>query len=94
MMLAAIFAALALIFGATLSISAIMGHGLMAAGGPDPIVDLVFGVGAVVMLPLLNGTGAFLMGVLLASLYNLVAKITGGLAVELESQVEKHRKQS
>lgn len=51
---------------------------------PVPGVPWIFvGVGALFM-PLANGVAGFLGGVLIASVYNIVARWTGGIEIVLE----------
>jgi hypothetical protein len=51
-----------------------------AAGGA--IVGMFFGVGAIVVLPIMYGVGMFIMGALYSALFNVAAKWTGGLEVD------------
>jgi hypothetical protein len=44
----------------------------------------LFGVGAVIALPIIYGLIGFLSGLLMAGLYNLVTGLIGGLEIELE----------
>ena len=44
---------------------------------------MLFGAGAVVILPIVYGCIGFVGGLIMAPLYNLVAKVVGGIEVEL-----------
>ena len=50
------------------------------SGGPVPFV---FGVGFAVMMPVIYAVFGFIGGVLSAAVYNVIAKITGGLEFEV-----------
>ena len=43
-----------------------------------------FGVGAIIIAPILGAIFGFIMGAIVAFLYNLVAKWVGGIEIELE----------
>ena len=45
---------------------------------------LLFGVGAVVVLPLVYGLFGFVGGLILGGLYNVLAKFVGGIELHLE----------
>ena len=46
--------------------------------------DVLFGVGAIITLPIVAGIIGLLGGALIACLYNLLARFAGGLELELE----------
>ena len=46
--------------------------------------SLLFGVGAIVLLPLVYGVIGFVSGLIGASLYNGLSKYVGGIVVEVE----------
>lgn len=77
-----IYAGLGLIVGAIFSLVSVLG---VAFGGGDIVgnVGLLFGAGAVVILPILNGVLGGLMVALMALLYNVAAGMVGGIRVEL-----------
>lgn len=73
-----LYAGLGLIFGALFSVLAVAGaFATEDAGGAA--FGAMFGIGAVVMLPILYGCMGFVMAVLMAWLYNLAASVTGGI---------------
>jgi hypothetical protein len=48
-----------------------------------PFFPLLFGAGAIVFLPILYSVIGFVVGVVLAAVYNGVARWTGGVEIEL-----------
>jgi len=44
----------------------------------------LFGVGAVIVLPICYGVIGFLVSMLMAAFYNLVAKLVGGFEIQVE----------
>ena len=84
-MLAVTYAFLGLFFGGVLSLFALMGAAVGGAAGGDGggIAAMILGVGAVVVLPIVYGCLGFVGGLIMAPLYNLVAKVVGGIEVEL-----------
>jgi len=76
----AITAAFGLIIGAFVSLFAMLGAGIGDMPGP---AALVFGTGAIVMLPLFYGVIGFVAGAFQAWVYNLVAVRVGGILVDL-----------
>jgi hypothetical protein len=84
-MLAVTYAFLGLFFGGVLSLFAVMGAAVGSAAGGDGggIAAMLFGVGAVIVLPIVYGCLGFVGGLIMAPLYNLVAKVVGGIEVEL-----------
>jgi hypothetical protein len=81
----AIYAALGLIVGAFFALFSIVGSGFAAAASQEssPLLGMLFGVGAIVLLPLFYGVLGFLMGLVTAAIYNVVARVIGGLELEL-----------
>lgn len=82
-----IYAAIGLILGFFMTIiSAIGGMAAMAeaenvAGG---LAGLIFGVGSIIIFPLLYGLMGFISGAIGALIYNLFAGIVGGIEIEVE----------
>lgn len=83
-----LYAALGLFIGCVFSLFALVGAGIAGmAGGADAadgIVGALFGVGAIIVLPIFYGLVGAIMAALMAALYNLVARMVGGLEVDLE----------
>ncbi len=76
-----IYALLGLLFGAVVSVAALVGA--FAGGGEAPFLGALFGVGAVVLLPIFYGCLGFVMSLVMAVLYNAVSGFVGGVEVDL-----------
>lgn len=79
----ALYAVLGLVFGAIFSVISLVAStlsGEAAQGAPL----LAFGVGAVVVLPVLYGAIGFVTTLIGAWLYNLAAARVGGVELDLE----------
>ena len=79
-----LYAAMGLIFGGIFSLISI--GGMVASAGQGAAAGMLFGVGAIVFLPIFYGVLGFISGLVLALLYNLLAQFVGGLELELESR--------
>jgi hypothetical protein len=80
---ATLYAILGLIFGGLLSLVAMAG----AFGSDDAELGpmgAMFGIGAIVLLPILYGCLGFVMTLLMAWLYNVAAGIVGGVEIHTE----------
>lgn len=81
-----LYAFLGLLGGAVFALFSLFGAALGSSMGADSHSSLfgaAFGLGAIVIFPILYGLLGFVAGLLLAALYNLVAGITGGVEIEL-----------
>lgn len=78
-----LYAAMGLIIGAFFSLAAIVG-GFAAADSGDAAFAAIFGIGAVVFLPLFYGALGFVTTLIAAWLYNVAAGVVGG--VEIQTQ--------
>jgi hypothetical protein len=82
---AGLYAAIGLIVGLIFALAALAGAGLAAsAGDASPLVGLMFGVGAIVFLPLMYGVLGAVGALIIAALYNLLAGWLGGVELTLE----------
>jgi hypothetical protein len=79
----ALYAILGLIFGALLSFAAMAGA-LAADESELGAMGSMFGIGAIVLLPILYGCLGFVMTLLMAWLYNVAAGIVGGVEIQTE----------
>lgn len=52
--------------------------------GGDGGIFAALGIGFAILAPVIYGAMGFLMGAVMAFIYNLVAKFTGGFEIELE----------
>jgi hypothetical protein len=88
--LAVLYAVIGLIVGAIFSIVGMIGFGAGAASNPDfPVpgaFGLLFGVAAIVILPVMYAILGAIGGLIMAFMYNLVAQFTGGLQIELSQE--------
>ena len=86
-----LYALLGLLIGAVVSLLSIVGAAIGSANGEsaEAFLGLLFGVAAIVAMPLLYGGMGFIGGLITAALYNLVAGFVGGLEVELEELAER-----
>ena len=80
-----LYGLLGLLIGACISIVALLFSGVMAratdeAGGA--IFPMMFGAGAVVILPIFYGVLGFVMTLIVAALFNVASKLTGGVEVD------------
>ena len=81
----ALYGLMGLLIGAIFSLVALVGTMASAgAGNEDAVFGMLFGVGAVVILPLFYGVFGALFAAIGAALYNLIAGFIGGLEIEVE----------
>lgn len=80
-----VYALIGLFVGGLIALAALLGAGLGAAAGEESaFAGAIFGVGAVIVLPLLYGCMGAVASLVMAALYNLVAGFAGGVEVRLE----------
>jgi hypothetical protein len=79
-----LYGAMGLLFGACIALFSLAGATVAADEEFPAFFGLLFGMGAVVFLPILYGILGFLFIGLLAALYNFVAGMTGGVVVDVE----------
>jgi len=85
-----ICAAMGLVFGAIFALIAVLGGmaGAATNSGSGPFgsagLGAMFGVGAIIILPLFYGILGLVMGAIGAALYNLFAGMFGGIELETE----------
>lgn len=85
MILASIYAILGLIIGGFISLFSLLGAAGAAANGLNTeAFGALFGVGAIVLIPLFYAIIGFVGGVIIGLIYNLVASVTGGLEMHFE----------
>ena len=82
--LAVLYALFGLIFGALMAAFSLIGAGFAQATDAEGAwVGALFGVGAVILLPILYGVMGFVGGALTAFLYNICSGIIGGVEIEV-----------
>ncbi len=83
----ALLAAMGLLFGLLIALVSLAGAGFMSqaemSGAPNWIAPM-FGVGAIVVLPICYGLMGIVVGAITAVLYNIFAGIVGGVILEAE----------
>ena len=82
-MMGALYATIGFIVGLLFALASVVGAGF-AGSGAEGLLGLVFGVGAVIFLPVFYGIMGFLGGALLSAIYNVVAGMAGGVELNLE----------
>ena len=82
-LLAILYASVGLIFGACISIASLIAAGTHPDQSPGLFVGL-FGVGAILWLPILYGAMGFIGSLITAGLYNWLARLVGGVHIDLE----------
>lgn len=83
----ALYAGLGLIIGACIALFSIVGLGFAASqqnGDMPAWLGPLFGVGAIVLAPLFYGLMGLIMGAITAALYNVVARMVGGVQIDVE----------
>ena len=87
-------AAMGLLLGACFAVVAMVGGGIAAvaqnsgassgSGVASGLMGAMFGVGAIVILPIFYGVLGIIMGALTAALYNLCAGMFGGIEMDIQ----------
>ena len=78
----AIYGAMGLIFGGIIALITALGSTFTAEGGGN--LSILFGVGAIIILPIMYGLLGYLFGLLAAWLYNLSVRFTGGIKLDIQ----------
>src|SRR5262245_66362722 len=79
----ALYALLGLIAGGVISLISLLGAA--ASVSSEGIAGVMFGVGAVVIIPLFYGAIGFIGGIISAALYNVIASTVGGIEIDIAS---------
>lgn len=82
-----LYFAIGLIIGAIFALFSLLGAGMGAAfseGGDAGMLGALFGVGAIIILPICYGVIGFIGGIIMALVYNIVAGMVGGLQIEVD----------
>ena len=84
-MMGILYGFMGLIAGGIFTIVSLMGAAFgMAAGEGDAVWGLLFGVGAIVVLPIFYGLLGLVFGAIGAAIYNVAASVVGGVELQLE----------
>jgi hypothetical protein len=78
--MAIVYAVIGLFIGAVISLV-----GFAGGFGTQDLPFAGFGIGAIIILPIIYGCIGFVAMLLIASLYNWAAGITGGIEIETDS---------
>jgi hypothetical protein len=81
LLLGACFAVIAMVGGGMAAVAESSGTGTGLASG---MLGAMFGVGAIIILPLFYGVLGIIMGALTAALYNLFAGMFGGIEMDIQ----------
>jgi hypothetical protein len=79
--LGCVYAVLGLIIGGLFS-SISLATDVAEGGHAQGPAAVLSGVGAIILLPIVYGVVGFIGGIIVAALYNVVASIVGGIAIE------------
>lgn len=85
-LLGGIGAVFGLIFGLFFSLFSVLGFTAAAfeGAGGESLIGILFGVGALFVMPLFYGVAAFVQGLITALIANLALRLFGGLEVSIE----------
>lgn len=88
--MALVYGFIGLIAGAIFALFSLVGAGIGAAmshagddSGMGALLGGLFGVGAIIFLPLFYAVFGFIGGLIMAAVFNLVSRWVGGLQIEL-----------
>lgn len=86
-MMGALYGLMGLIFGAIIALFSLVGAGFGMANddAASGILGAMFGVGAVIFLPIFYGVLGAIFGALTAFLYNIVSGMAGGVELEVDT---------
>jgi hypothetical protein len=80
-MLCILYAIFGLIEGAVFSLVSIVASSAMKGMG---MFGILFGIGAIIFMPIAFGIMGFIFGIVIALVYNVVARLVGGIEVDAE----------
>lgn len=78
-----LYAILGLVIGGIFSLISLVASSMIQDQDAGPL-GAIFGVGAIIILPIFYGVLGFIMSLIMAALYNLVAGMVGGIEVDLQ----------
>ena len=79
----ALYVLMGFIFGGLISLVSIVG-GAFAPEGGNPFMGMLFGAGAIIILPIFYGVLGFVTTLIGAALYNAIASVVGGVEFEVQ----------
>jgi len=78
-----LYAGMGLLFGALFSLIGMAGVGNLLAGSEGAgFASMLFGVGAIIALPIFYGVLGFIVSFIAALLFNVASGLTGGIEIE------------
>ncbi|MFH1835432.1 MAG: hypothetical protein ABH851_04515 [Methanobacteriota archaeon] len=80
--LGAVYAVFGLIPGVIFTVFALLGG--ILSGSKWALVPAGIGIGAIVFIPIIYGILGFILGWLIAVVYNIISKRVGGIEVEID----------
>ena len=84
-MLGLLYALLGFIIGLIFSCVSLVGSVAMISElGGEGAFGLLFGIGSIVLFPIFYGVIGFIAGLLVAFLYNIIARFVGGIEIYTE----------
>jgi hypothetical protein len=88
--MAGIQGAIGFVLGIIFTLLALLGGATMGAGFAG--LGLIFGIGAIIFLPIFYGVIGFITGGIIAYVYNKTVRWTGGLKVDVTGGVMDERR--
>ncbi|MCL4814029.1 MAG: hypothetical protein KJ061_16170 [Vicinamibacteraceae bacterium] len=79
-----LYAALGLVFGAMFSFFSVVMGSLVPDAPQPPLFGVLFGIGAILVMPIFYGVLGFVTTLIGAWLYNLAAGVVGGVEIEVK----------
>jgi hypothetical protein len=83
---AVLYAGIGLLIGVVFALIGTAGFASQLSG-PDsnvPFVGMLFGVGAIIILPICYGLMGFIFTLIGATIFNMAARLTGGVQIEVQ----------
>jgi hypothetical protein len=83
---AVVYAGMGLLIGAVFALIGMAGLATRLAGNDSggPMLGAIFGVGAIIVMPIFYGIIGFIGTLIGATIFNVAAKMTGGLEIEVQ----------
>ena len=81
---AVVYAIMGVLLGGIFSLLAVVGAFASATDSRSTLFPMIFGAGAIVLLPIFYGCMGFIGTLIMAWLYNLVAGMLGGVELEVQ----------
>jgi hypothetical protein len=81
-----LYGLMGILFGGILALVSTLGFALGqgSSSGAPPWLGAFFGVGSIVLFPIVYGIMGFIGGLITAVLYNILAGVVGGIEMELQ----------